>query len=337
MTRTERAIAGVAATGLGIAAGQLLGTVVDPKSAPLVAVGSAVIDLAPPQLKEWAVSTVGTADKPLLLLTVVVVVTALGAFAGIVSAARPLVADLIFAALGLVGVAAALTRSASGPADALPSIVAAVVAALVLRWQRGWAEPAGPRPDGTGFDRRLLLTGGAGILAALATAALPGSRTQLPPAGTPTITIPTPASTPPAFPEGLESTVVGVTPLRTPVPDFYRIDTALFLPQLDVAGWQLQVDGLVEEPFGHAELGAHLADPGVEVGAAERQPTVQRRVVAVGGIAVAGLVMVISYGVWLWHKASDLFSEFEMLGRRAEELADLVAQIQPELPARPEA
>ncbi len=256
MTRTERAIAGVAATGLGIAAGQLLGTVVDPKSAPLVAVGSALIDLAPPQLKEWAVSTVGTADKPLLLLTVVVVVTALGAFAGIVSAARPLVADLIFAALGLVGVAAALTRSASGPADALPSIVAAVVAALVLRWQRGWAEPAGPRPDGTGFDRRLLLTGGAGILAALATAALPGSRTQLPPAGTPTITIPTPASTPPAFPEGLESTVVGVTPLRTPVPDFYRIDTALFLPQLDVAGWQLQVDGLVEEPFtiGWAEL-----------------------------------------------------------------------------------
>ncbi len=56
-----------------------------------------------------------------------------------------------------------------------------------------------------------------------------------------------------------------------------------------------------------------------------------------GGIAVAGLIMVISYGVWLWHKASDLFSEFEMLGRRAEELADLVAQIQPELPARPEA
>jgi len=56
-----------------------------------------------------------------------------------------------------------------------------------------------------------------------------------------------------------------------------------------------------------------------------------------GGIAVAGLIMVISYGVWLWHKASDLFSELEMLGTRAEELADLVSQIQPELPERPEA
>lgn len=46
-------------------------------------------------------------------------------------------------------------------------------------------------------------------------------------------------------------------------------------------------------------------------------------------IALGGLIMVISYAVWLWHKASDLFSELEMLGRRAEELADLLARIQP--------
>ncbi len=59
-------------------------------------------------------------------------------------------------------------------------------------------------------------------------------------------------------------------------------------------------------------------------------------VLVFSGIALAGLVMVISYGIWLWHKASDLFSELEMLGRRAEELADLVSRIQPELPTRPE-
>ena len=55
-----------------------------------------------------------------------------------------------------------------------------------------------------------------------------------------------------------------------------------------------------------------------------------------GGIALAGLVMVASYAVWLWHKASDLFSELEMLGKRATELAALLEQIKPELPARPE-
>lgn len=46
------------------------------------------------------------------------------------------------------------------------------------------------------------------------------------------------------------------------------------------------------------------------------------------GIALAGLITVVSYGVWLAHKASDVFSELEMLAKRAEELADLVSQVQ---------
>ena len=59
-------------------------------------------------------------------------------------------------------------------------------------------------------------------------------------------------------------------------------------------------------------------------------------VLVFGGIAIAGLVMVAGYGLWLWHKASDLFSEFEMLGKRAEEFAALLQQVHPELPARKE-
>lgn len=45
------------------------------------------------------------------------------------------------------------------------------------------------------------------------------------------------------------------------------------------------------------------------------------------GIAVVGLITVAAYGLWLWHKLTDLFSELEMLGRRAEELGELAAQI----------
>ena len=45
------------------------------------------------------------------------------------------------------------------------------------------------------------------------------------------------------------------------------------------------------------------------------------------GIGLAGLIMLISYAVWLAHKASDLFSELDMLAVRAAELADLLAQI----------
>ena len=45
------------------------------------------------------------------------------------------------------------------------------------------------------------------------------------------------------------------------------------------------------------------------------------------GIALAGLVMLISYAVWLAHKASDVWSEVSVLADRADELAQLVAQI----------
>jgi hypothetical protein len=45
------------------------------------------------------------------------------------------------------------------------------------------------------------------------------------------------------------------------------------------------------------------------------------------GIGLAGLIMLISYAVWLAHKTSDLFSELDMLAVRAGELAELVGQI----------
>lgn len=50
-------------------------------------------------------------------------------------------------------------------------------------------------------------------------------------------------------------------------------------------------------------------------------------VVVFGGVALAGLVTVVSYAVWLAHKASDLFSEVHMLGQRAAEASELLAAI----------
>ncbi|GAB3925194.1 hypothetical protein GCM10011575_05110 [Microlunatus endophyticus] len=56
-----------------------------------------------------------------------------------------------------------------------------------------------------------------------------------------------------------------------------------------------------------------------------------------GGIAVAGLIMLVAYAVWLAHKASDVFAELRVLGQRTARLADLAAQIQvPELGTGPE-
>lgn len=51
-------------------------------------------------------------------------------------------------------------------------------------------------------------------------------------------------------------------------------------------------------------------------------------VLVFGGIAVAGLAMVVSYAVWLIHKASDVMSEVRVLFDNGDQLATLVGQIQ---------
>ncbi len=47
-----------------------------------------------------------------------------------------------------------------------------------------------------------------------------------------------------------------------------------------------------------------------------------------GGIALIGVVTLVSYAVWLAHKVSDLYSEVRMLGQRAEEVGELLGRIQ---------
>ena len=46
------------------------------------------------------------------------------------------------------------------------------------------------------------------------------------------------------------------------------------------------------------------------------------------GIAVAGVVMVACYAVWLAHKASDLFSEVTVLADRGGQMAELLGRIE---------
>lgn len=58
-------------------------------------------------------------------------------------------------------------------------------------------------------------------------------------------------------------------------------------------------------------------------------------VLVFGGIALVGLVVLVAYGVWLAHKASDVMSEVGVLADRTDQLAELLAQIQMPDPSRP--
>ena len=46
-----------------------------------------------------------------------------------------------------------------------------------------------------------------------------------------------------------DNTVTGISPIVTPNSDFYRIDTALVVPSVDVNNWELSISGMVNNPY----------------------------------------------------------------------------------------
>ncbi|HYN97911.1 MAG TPA: molybdopterin-binding oxidoreductase, partial [Pilimelia sp.] len=143
------AVAGVLAAAAGLAVAELLAAAARPGGAPVVAVGGAVIDATPTPVKEFAVRTFGTYDKPLLLGGIGLALLAYAATVGVLARRRPLAGTLGVALFGLVGGLAAMSRPAAGPVDALPSVAGAFVAVVALRWLR--RPPAGlPFTGGSG-------------------------------------------------------------------------------------------------------------------------------------------------------------------------------------------
>ncbi|MEJ7770704.1 MAG: molybdopterin-dependent oxidoreductase [Geodermatophilaceae bacterium] len=63
------------------------------------------------------------------------------------------------------------------------------------------------------------------------------------------ITLPNPSSPAPALPAGadLSASVEGLTPLFTDNNDFYRVDTAITVPQVSPSEWSLRIFGMVDQ------------------------------------------------------------------------------------------
>ncbi|AUZ88017.1 oxidoreductase [Arthrobacter agilis] len=123
----------------------------------------------------------------------------------------------------------------------------------------GVVHPSGSRsaataakPGGTTSRRGFFAAAGATAVVAAAAAGggrlLSGARNNIA-ALRDSLQFPAPASPAPALPAGVQSPVPGVTPFVTPNGDFYRIDTALSVPQLTTDDWVLRVHGMVEEEF----------------------------------------------------------------------------------------
>src|SRR5262249_28080785 len=61
--------------------------------------------------------------------------------------------------------------------------------------------------------------------------------------------LPTPGSPPSALPGEAHLHLPDLAPFVTPNKDFYRIDTALTVPQVDPNTWQLRITGRVRNPM----------------------------------------------------------------------------------------
>jgi DMSO/TMAO reductase YedYZ molybdopterin-dependent catalytic subunit len=215
---------------------------------PVIAVGGAFVDRTPLWLKNFAVSTFGTNDKLALFAGMALVLVAACAGVGVLAARRRTAGLVAFAVVGALGAAAVLSRPGARPLDVVPTLVGTLVGLWALTTLLALGARAQESRDG--FDRRRLLLGGAGIAAVAATTAAIGQglggRASAVAQARADVTVP-PVPTPVVVPPAASLDVPGITPYVVPNRDFYRIDTALVVPQMDTRGWRLRVHGLVDQ------------------------------------------------------------------------------------------
>jgi DMSO/TMAO reductase YedYZ molybdopterin-dependent catalytic subunit len=249
-------LSGVAAAAVALGVAQLTAVAFGPSADSRTAIGSTIIDLTPGPAKEWAIQTFGTADKLFLTVAVLVVIAVIAACAAQFETRRRPVGSIAIVVAGLAGCAAVLSRPGSSVLDVVPTLLGTVCGVLVLRllvsgrFTRHPSSTEGLPDDGApdrGRRASLVTFGfiGAGVLAGVAgtvlnrlNSSVSGDREAFTP---PTIT----KSLPPP-PSAVQPAGVALPTFVTSNDDFYRIDTALSVPQLSRTAWQLRIHGMVD-------------------------------------------------------------------------------------------
>ena len=110
-----------------------------------------------------------------------------------------------------------------------------------------WRGSASPVPTASGDRRSFLVTAGVTVAAAaigeVAGRSLATRKNVS--AAQAAVKFPRAAVKAPPLPAGVNLPVRGISPFITPNGQFYRVDTALIVPQVDPTGWQLRIHGMV--------------------------------------------------------------------------------------------
>jgi DMSO/TMAO reductase YedYZ molybdopterin-dependent catalytic subunit len=272
------ALVGLLAVAVALAVGELVTGVLAGTSSSVVSVGEVVVENAPAWLKDFAIETFGEDDKPALIAGTTILLVLASIALGIASLRRAWIGIAGTVVFGVVGVGAAITRPGASVSDIWPTVLG-TLASIGVWWfflvrpaparARSSAHapgstvrhnqpdrpdpqlPAVRRPSGApvGFDRRGFLisagvvAGGAVVVGAMGRGlqgrhSVSGARAAL--------QLPAPASPAAALPTGVDLGVAGIAPFVTPNADFYRVDTALTVPQVDPYRWRLTIKGMVD-------------------------------------------------------------------------------------------
>jgi DMSO/TMAO reductase YedYZ molybdopterin-dependent catalytic subunit len=261
-------IAGLLTAAVALGVGQLVAGVTGQQGSPVVAVGGLSIDNTPPAIKDFAITAFGSHDKLVLVTGILVILACFSAGIGAVAVRRlagGMAGLAIFAAVGLL---AALTRPGSSVTDIWPTLVGAAAGAVALyalvrtarrgpRAQLGPPAPLGPpgppgrgsRPQGSGPERRRFLVASGAVAGTAAVTGLGGrllyERSSVAKAQA-SLVVPVPANPGPTLPPGTDLKIPGVGPFITPNSSFYRVDTAIVLPEVPPSSWSLRIHGMVQ-------------------------------------------------------------------------------------------
>ncbi|WP_284983314.1 molybdopterin-dependent oxidoreductase [Arthrobacter sp. efr-133-TYG-118] len=256
------ALAGVASAAVVLSVAELIGAFFTARATPVIALGSTFIDFTPPWMKDFAVTTFGTNDKAALFVGMGLTIFVLACVLGVVAFRNWALGVLGVLGMGAVIVAAVVTRASVKPVDSIPTLIGTVAGLIVLRllvariWRLNSFPDAPADTAAKGIERpattRRTFFAATGITVAAAAVAAGGgrflsaARSNVAKARD-SLKLPAPSRPAAPVPAGVQSPTPGVTPWLTPAKDFYRIDTALSVPEINAQDWELRIHGMVEQ------------------------------------------------------------------------------------------
>ena len=261
-SRATAAAAGIAAGLLALGLAELFAIFTVHTPGPVTAVGNRIVRHSPLGFVEGGIRLFGRNDKRALIIGIIVIVMIASAFLGIASRQHARIGGAFYGAFGLIAVAAIVPERDSWPAlsaiEIAPALVTGYYSMIVLQRHgskdiahgNGSAETTPPTPGLTTRRQFIRLASSIAVFGGVSlavgrtikqrsTASIARAAVRLPRAirraASPT--------------SGMILDEPGITPLVSANTDFYRIDTALIVPQVDPATWRLKITGLVDHAF----------------------------------------------------------------------------------------